>query len=239
MIGLGFGIEIAKRDGGEAQRARANRCNARFAPKLAWVTILAAALLGCEDKDILPDAIETPPLAAFTYDVTPNETGVTVTVDASTSTDAQDPLASLRVRWDWEADGSWDTEYASAKTASHSYDSMDSRTIRLEVIDTAGLRGVTSQLATFVAPLSCVVTALPLSGTSPLAVDFASAVFGGTGAYAFKWRFGDGATSAEQNPSHTFSGSGTFEAVFTLTDAGLPGQACRDTARIVVTAEPR
>jgi PKD repeat protein len=197
---------------------------------------IAASLLSCEDKGIIPDAIETPPLAAFTYNVTPQEEAVTITVDASSSTDVQDPIAALRVRWDWEADGEWDTEFASAKTATHFYASTDPRTIRLEVLDTAGLRGSVSQRATFSAPLSCIVTAIPLAGAAPLAIDFASVAFGGTGAYGFKWRFGDGVTSAEQNPSHTFSEAGTFEAVFTLTDAGLPGQACRDTARVVVSA---
>lgn len=199
------------------------------------LAILAVPIVSCEDKGIIPDAIETPPLAAFTYSVTPNEETVTITVDASSSTDAQDSIVALRVRWDWEADGVWDTEFASAKIATHPYASTDSPTIRLEVLDTAGLRATASHLATFVAPLSCVVTAIPLAGTPPLAIDFASTAFGGTGAYGFKWRFGDGVTSAEQNPSHSFLAAGTFDVVFTLTDAGLPGQACRDTARVVVT----
>jgi PKD repeat protein len=201
------------------------------------LAVLAVPMLSCEDKGIIPDAIETPPLAAFTYDVTPEEEGVTIRVDASSSTDAQDSVAVLRVRWDWEADGEWDTEFASAKTTTHFYASTDPRTVRLEVIDSAGLRGTASLLATFVAPLSCSVTAIPLEGAPPLPIDFASLAFGGTGAYGFKWRFGDGTASSEQNPAHTFIAAGTFEVIFTLTDAGLPGQACRDPARVVVAID--
>lgn len=215
------------------RRSRPSRICATFvALSLAAAT---ATSLSCEDKGVIPDAIETPPLAAFTYNVTPQEEGATITVDASSSTDVQDPIASLRVRWDWEADGEWDTEFASAKTATHSYASTEPRTVRVEVLDTAGLRGTASLLATFVAPLSGSMIAIPLVGAAPLPVDFASTPFGGTGAYGFKWRFGDGVASADQNPSHTFGVGGTFEVLFTLTDAGLPGQAWRDTALVVVS----
>jgi PKD repeat protein len=215
------------------------RANTTRTPGRGGIAFIAAALaslflLSCENKDIIPDEIESPPLARFTFSVTPAEGGTTVVVDASTSTDAQDPVTALQVRWDWDADGVWDTDYATAKSASHFYPGGLEQMIRLEVRDTAGLVAQASLLAAFVAPLSCEVVALPVAGPAPLTVEFEGQAFGGTGDYSFKWRFGDGRQSSEQNPSHTFSAAGTYQVVMTLTDAHMPGVFCADSVSVQV-----
>lgn len=43
---------------------------------------------------------------------------------------------------------------------------------------------------------------------------------GGTGIYQFLWNFGDGSTSTEAFPSHTYASSGTYLLCLTLTDNG-------------------
>ncbi|MFN0152642.1 MAG: PKD domain-containing protein [bacterium] len=206
---------------------------ARLIAAIAGTALFCAA---CQDKDIIPDAIETPPLAAFAISVTPGEAGVTVLVDASESNDVQDAPGALMVRWDWQADGAWDTEFSNAKTATHLYAAGEGATIRVEVRDTSGLTRTATQFASFVAPLSCAIVALPLSGTAPLTVDIAASGFGGTGAYAFKWRFGDGQTGAQPAVSHTFVAAGEYDVLLTVTDAGLPGLFCSDSVRVSVEA---
>ncbi|MFI1221084.1 MULTISPECIES: PQQ-dependent sugar dehydrogenase [unclassified Streptomyces] len=72
------------------------------------------------------------------------------------------------------------------------------------------------------------------SGPTPLAVSFSSAGSadpeGGNLSYA--WDFGDGATSTDADPSHTYTTAGTFNPTLTVTDPeGLTG-----TASLVVTA---
>ncbi|MFF0503718.1 PQQ-dependent sugar dehydrogenase [Streptomyces fimicarius] len=72
------------------------------------------------------------------------------------------------------------------------------------------------------------------SGPTPLAVSFSSAGSadpeGGNLTYA--WDFGDGATSTDPNPSHTYTAAGTFNPTLIVTDPeGLTG-----TASLVVTA---
>ncbi len=57
------------------------------------------------------------------------------------SSDAEDPLESLVARWDFESDGTWDTEYAGEPTVFHRYDAPDLYTVTLEVMDTGGLTG--------------------------------------------------------------------------------------------------
>ncbi|NEE25077.1 carbohydrate-binding protein, partial [Streptomyces sp. SID7982] len=72
------------------------------------------------------------------------------------------------------------------------------------------------------------------SGSTPLAVSFSSAGSadpeGGNLTYA--WDFGDGTTSTDPNPSHTYTTAGTYNPTLTVTDPeGLTG-----TASLVVTA---
>jgi len=47
--------------------------------------------------------------------------------------------------------------------------------------------------------------ASPVSGNAPLTVSFTGSVSGGTSPYSYHWDFGDGASSAAKNPSHTYA----------------------------------
>jgi PKD repeat protein len=57
------------------------------------------------------------------------------------------------------------------------------------------------------------------SGAPPLTVDFVGQAQGGVAPYHFEWSFGDGATSPDQNPSHTYNSSGQFDVVLTVSDS--------------------
>ncbi|KIF74319.1 glycosyl hydrolase [Streptomyces sp. 150FB] len=71
------------------------------------------------------------------------------------------------------------------------------------------------------------------SGQAPLAVAFSSKGSSDpeNGALTYSWDFGDGSTSADANPSHTYTKTGTFNPTLTVKDPeGLTG-----TASLVVT----
>ncbi|MFJ1599801.1 ThuA domain-containing protein [Streptomyces sp. NPDC088261] len=71
------------------------------------------------------------------------------------------------------------------------------------------------------------------SGQAPLAVAFSSAGSSDpeSGALTYAWDFGDGATSTDANPSHTYTETGTYRPTLTVRDPeGLTG-----TASLVVT----
>ncbi|WP_211225055.1 DUF5017 domain-containing protein [Oceanobacter kriegii] len=52
------------------------------------------------------------------------------------------------------------------------------------------------------------------------AITFNGAASNGAGEpYTFSWNFGDGETSSEETPDHTFSASGSYEVVLTVTDS--------------------
>lgn len=76
-------------------------------------------------------------------------------------------------------------------------------------------------------------TASPTSGTAPLAVQFTDTSTGSPTAWA--WDFGDGATSAAQNPGHTYTAPGTYTVTLTASNAAGSSTA---TATITVSDAP-
>ena len=91
------------------------------------------------------------------------------------------------------------------------------------VVGTDGQASASPPVASFVA--------VPLAGDAPLVVNFTDASSGEITSRS--WDFGDGATSAETNPSHTYSGAGTYTATLTVTG---PGGSATHTQEIVVSA---
>ncbi len=59
------------------------------------------------------------PVATFTVIPSSGSVLTDFHFDASGCSDDQDPPEVLQVRWDWTADGVWDTEWTSQKTAIH------------------------------------------------------------------------------------------------------------------------
>jgi PKD repeat protein len=142
--------------------------------------------------------------------------GSAITLDASGSSDpASDPLTYA---WDLDDDGAYDD--AIGLSVSNTWPSDGVYTVTVMVEDTGGLTDTNSALVTVndVAP-DVDFTAVPLSGTEPLIVDFTDASTPGPdGITAWRWDFGDGESSSEDNPSHTYDQDGTFTVTLTVTD---------------------
>jgi hypothetical protein len=65
-------------------------------------------------------------------------------------------------------------------------------------------------------------TASPTRGTHPLTVSFTNTTSGGSG-ITYLWNFGDGTTSTDVNPMHTYSTKGIYTVTLTATGpSGLP-----------------
>lgn len=85
--------------------------------------------------------------------------------------------------------------------------------------------------------LACAAT-VPVSVSPGTAAAFAATATpsaGCTGTPSFAWTFGDGQSSTEQNPSHTYASAGTFD--WTMA-ASQDGSACSKSGTITVTAPP-
>jgi len=92
--------------------------------------------------EVIPE--NTPPEAAFSVTVS-TENPLTIYVDASESSDLQTSNDALEVQWDWEGDGTFDTQYSTTKIASHTYPAPGTYTITLRVRDQDGLTDTQSQ----------------------------------------------------------------------------------------------
>jgi hypothetical protein len=90
--------------------------------------------------DAFPEP-NTPPTASFVVDSYYGNITKVFVFDASTSTDAEDSLAALYFRWDWNGDGVWDTDWSSDPIAHHQFASPGNYTVKLQVIDRGGLTG--------------------------------------------------------------------------------------------------
>ena len=77
----------------------------------------------------------------------------------------------------------------------------------------------------------------PTSGTQPLTVAFTD-LSGGGPSTSWAWDFGDGATSSLQNPSHIYTGAGSYEVSLTVTGPGGASTLTR-TGYIEVVELPR
>ena len=105
-------------------------------------------------------SVNTSPIAQFTVTTGTRNNSNTITVDASESYDNQDPAGVLEVRWDWEGDGPWDTEFSTVKTATHTYATITTYEIRVEIRDSGGLTNSTAQKVTLKEGRICIASVL-------------------------------------------------------------------------------
>jgi len=92
--------------------------------------------------DLLPNSA---PIASCTIFPATGDTLTSFEFNASGSSDAEDALADIEVRWDWENDGTWDTTWSATKTSQHMFAIAGTYTVALIVRDTSGLTNTTTE----------------------------------------------------------------------------------------------
>jgi len=149
-----------------------------------------------------------PPVADFTSDVTSGNAPLTVTfTDRSTG----DPTA-----WNWDfGDGTDSTD----RNPVHTYTSAGTYTVTLTVSNADGAVSKDGTITVLQTTEQVVAdfTSNVASGNAPLEVSFTDTSTGSPTAWS--WDFGDGTTSAEQNPVHTYSSAGAYTVTFTANNA--------------------
>jgi|JI10StandDraft_1071094.scaffolds.fasta_scaffold00736_3 gliding motility-associated-like protein len=142
--------------------------------------------------------------------------------DASTINAGGSALTS----WSWDyGDGTLQT--VATNTTNHTYSSVGLFPISVIVTDLNGCTGAKTKnvfIRNFPNPS---FTATPTRGcTAPLLVSFTNTTSTVTGS-TFLWRFGDGATSASQNPTHTYNAPGSYNVTLIVTQGG-----CTDSVKV-------
>ncbi|MCK9278167.1 MAG: PKD domain-containing protein, partial [Methanoculleus sp.] len=150
-----------------------------------------------------------PPEAKFSVDPATGTTPLTVRfTDQSTGSPEE---------WEWEfGDGDWSTE----QNPVHTYESPGEYTVSLEVRSQFGSDTATETdliRADLPEPPSADFSATPASGGAPLAVQFTDESTNSPDTWL--WNFGDGATSDDQNPEHTYAAVGTYSVSLTAGNA--------------------
>lgn len=114
---------------------------------LLKLLLLAAAIIvlfvrgcSCDKEDDETDDISAylsgKPTAQFTIYPATGTTGQLFEFDAGSSKDGLDPDSVLRVRWDLDGDGTWDTPLTTVKYITHMYSLAGNYNVKLEVLDT-------------------------------------------------------------------------------------------------------
>jgi parallel beta-helix repeat protein len=180
---------------------------------------------------------DSPPVAALTVNPTSGKVGVSVSADASASTDGDAfPIASYRFNWD---DGSGPTGPQAFPTASHKYSAAGTYTVTVTVTDTAGESATATQSVTVTDdPPAAAVAAIPVSPSQLAVTADASASTDtdatGIATYAFKWGDGSGQTGpqAAATAPHVYTAAGTYTVTVTVTDTA--GNAATATTQVTV-----
>jgi PKD repeat protein len=169
----------------------------------------------------MPTIPVTPaPVANFTANPTSGPAPLTVQFnDASTG--------SITSRsWDL---GDGDTSMA--QVLSHTYTTPGTYTVILSVTGPGGSSSKTATIEVFKkGPLKASFTATPTHGSEPLIVQFTDTSIGWITSWA--WNFGDGGSSTEPSPSHTYHNPGKYKAKLTVSG---PGGSRSKSATIKVT----
>lgn len=89
-------------------------------------------------------AVNSAPIANFTFTPTTPRTNQVVTFNASSCTDSSDTINQLQTRWDFDGDGNWELDFSAGKRASdvvtYSYSTAGTYNATLEVKDSGGLQ---------------------------------------------------------------------------------------------------
>jgi glucose/arabinose dehydrogenase len=161
--------------------------------------------------------VNQPPVAAASGSPLSGAAPLTVNFSSAGSSDPEG--VALTYSWTF-GDGGTSTQ----PNPSHTYQSAGTYTARLTVSDgvnsTASNNISVSVTTSGNQPPVAVASGSPTSGTAPLTVNFSSAGSSDPEGVAltYSWTFGDGGTSTQPNPSHTYQSTGTYTARLTVSD---------------------
>jgi PKD repeat protein len=168
-------------------------------------TVVLTATNACGSVTFTEEiTILTPPQAGFTADVTTGCAPLTVMF--------MDMSSSNATSWNWTFPGGTPSS-STEQNPTVVYNSAGAYNVTLEVTNAAGSSTLTESQFIVV---DDVPSASFTQAANGLEVTFTNT---STNADTYSWDFGDGNTSTEENPVHTYAQDGTYTVVLTATNA--------------------
>ena len=183
---------------------------------------------------VTPAQADLPPTAGLTVTPSAGTTPLTVTADASTSTDDHGIVSYAFDFGDGSSAGP-----QSGATATHVYTTAGTYTLTARVTDTGGQTSVATRPVTASVndqPPVAKLAVRPATGPAPLSVTAdASTSTDDHGIATYAFDFGDGSTAGPQagaTASHRYLNPGSYQLVVTVTD----GSGQTNTSSVTVTS---
>jgi PKD repeat protein len=132
--------------------------------------------------------------------------------------------------WAWDfGDGATSSE----RNPTHAFTAVGPYTVALTASNGDGSATATQTLDVVECALSCTAQAARSSGPVPLSAQFTSQVTADNclAAPTYAWDFGDGGSSADANPQHTYAAVGSFPWTLTVT---ADGKTCSSSGTVTV-----
>ncbi len=185
---------------------------------MALLCLIGASVLvagACTPAPTTGPPANAAPVAVLDATPTTGPAPLSVALSAASSTDSDGTIASYH--WDL---GDGDTDGTDQLT--HVYLADGTYTVTLTVTDNQGATDtetVDITVGSVNQPPTATAGADVTSGIAPLAVNFTSSAADVDGTVtSIAWDFGDGDTSTDVDPSHTYTAAGIYTASVTVTD---------------------
>ena len=145
------------------------------------------------------------------------EEGSPLTFDASDSTDPDgDPL---QYRWDFNGNGTWDTDWLETATANYTWGDDFTGTAILEVSDAEFTDSDnTSVTVNNVAPIAEAGPDQTVEVFDLVSFNGSFSDAGWLDTHTFEWDFGDDTTATGENVTHAYNLTGSYTVTLTVTD---------------------
>jgi gliding motility-associated-like protein len=194
------------------------------------VVLTVVTSLGCEDAVSHTVVITSPPIANFNTGPT-SCAGMPVQFNDATQTNGGGPL----VTWAWNfGDPSSGTSNTSGmQNPIHVFDTAGTYGVTLIVSNTGGCNDtIVKQVMVGEAPLASFAADTVCLGQPTHFAD--SSIANATSIASWQWMFGDGSTSTQQNPQHTYGNWGAYNVTLQVTNSA----GCMSDTTIEVLVRP-
>ncbi len=176
------------------------------------VTLITTNNISCADKTgdtiskVINITINTPPVIKYSID---DKSGCTTPFTVN----FYDSTANIVSRlWSFG-----DGFFSNSVNPSHTYNFTGTYIVTLSVTDNNGCTADTTDVITISSPTPF-FSGFPVEGCAPLDVAFSDQSTSDNTIVSWQWNFGDGGTSAQQDPTHTYLDSGIYNVTLTVTD---------------------